>query len=323
MIRGFERLLFLVYIRAVIDMNHQKHYGAAVLAFVMWGFFSIPLRALQAYSAGEILYFRILISALVLIAVVAAFKRNDLKKDLETLHALSRPERNKMVLLTLAGGALLTVNWLTFIYIVNHINIKTASFSYLICPVITAVLGYVLIRERMTPLQWIAVGMCAISCVVMGMHSVMELGYSFLTAFTYALYLISQRRNQGFDRIIILSVQVIFSFLLMNMFYSSLVHTIPVAARFYWIALMIAVLFTVIPLFLNLFALNKINSATIGILMYVNPLINFSVAFIIFDEDVNLTQIVGYGIIVVALVMFNYDNFRKLQTAVGAQRNAT
>ena len=301
-------------------MNNQKHYAAAVAAFVVWGFFSIPLRAIQEYTAGEILYFRILLSAIVLIIVVALFKRNDLSAEWNKLLSSSREKRRSTILLTLAGGALLCVNWLTFIYIVNDINVKTASFSYLICPVITAVLGYFLIHEKLSTVQWTAVGLCGMSCILIGLNSALELGYSFLTAFTYAVYLVSQRKNQGFDRIIALGVQVLFSLLLLSCVYGYLVAEIPQAGRFYGIVAIIAVVFTVLPLFLNLFALNKINSATIGILMYINPLINFSIAFVVFKEQISLLQAFGYSIIVVALILFNYPQVRRLQTEVWPRR---
>ncbi len=291
-------------------MNTKKHYLAAISAFAMWGFFSIPLRALKEYSAGEILYFRILFSTLVVLVIIVGFKRKDIRKDLAFFRGFNAEKKRNVLMLTLAGGVLLTVNWLTFIYIVNHINIKTASFSYLICPVITAVLGYVLIQEKMSSLQWVAVALCALSCVVMGLNSALELGYSFLTAATYALYLISQRKNQGFDRTIILGIQVLFSFVILNIFYSQLINQVPSSAKFYSLIMVIAVVFTVLPLFLNLFALNRINSATIGILMYINPLINFSVAFIVFGETVNAIQLAGYFLIVVALVIFNYPTVR-------------
>lgn len=297
-------------------MNNKKHYAAAITAFVIWGFFSLPLRALKEFTAGEILYFRILFSLLVLVVIIF-LKRKDLTHDWSTFRLLPDRERRKVIYLTLAGGALLTVNWLTFIYIVNTINIKTASFSYLICPVITAILGYVLIKEKMSRIQWIAVGLCALSCVLMGINSALELGYSFLTAFTYALYLISQRKNQGFDRIIMLGIQVLFSFLILSLFVNQLITTVPDVSYFYAIILIIAVVFTVFPLFLNLFALNKINSATIGILMYINPLINFTVAFVVFGETINLLQIIGYTIIALALVLFNFQNFGKIRTAMG------
>jgi chloramphenicol-sensitive protein RarD len=98
----------------------------------------------------------------------------------------------------------------------------------------------------------------------------------------------------------------------LNAAFGYLIDEIPTSLNFYLIILLIAVAFTVFPLFLNLFALNKINSATIGILMYINPLINFSVAFIVFKESVNVYQIVGYSIIAVALVLFNYPNLKRI-----------
>ena len=154
----------------------------------------------------------------------------------------------------------------------------------MICPVITALLGYFMLNEKLTNVQWAAVALCTISCVLMGINSSLELGYSFLTAFTYALYLVSQRRNQGFDRMIMLGIQVLFSFVILNLFFNVLVTELPSGPRFYGYTFMIAVVFTVLPLFLNLFALNKINSATIGILLYLNPIFNFSIAFIVFKE---------------------------------------
>jgi chloramphenicol-sensitive protein RarD len=131
-------------------MDNQKHYVAGISAFVIWGFFSIPLRALQNFTAGEILYFRILFSALTLLLIILTFKRQDIRHEWNVLVSLPRPKKKCCDLLTLAGGALLCVNWLTFIYVVNSINVKTASFAYLICPVITAVLGYVVIKEKLT-----------------------------------------------------------------------------------------------------------------------------------------------------------------------------
>jgi chloramphenicol-sensitive protein RarD len=292
-------------------MTNAKYYAAAIGAFVVWGFFAIPLRALIDFSAGQILYFRIMFSLGVLAIVVAGFRRASVVSDFQKFKALDRKAKLSVIWLTLGGGALLTVNWLSFIYVVNNINVKTASFSYLICPVFTAVLGFLLLKEKILLIQWIAVAMCAISCVLMGISSALELGYSLFTAVTYALYLISQRKNQGFDRMAMLAIQTLFSFILLSLFVNQLVAEIPTSTKFYVIILIIAVFFTVLPLFLNLFALNKINSATIGILMYLNPLFNFTVAFVVFDETINSIQVIGYVIIGIALVVFNYPNVRK------------
>jgi chloramphenicol-sensitive protein RarD len=294
-------------------MSNQRHYAAGISAFVIWGFFSIPLRALHEYSAGEILFFRILFSLFVLIAVIGVFRRESVSETWALFKTLTIRQKKVVVSLTLLGAILLTVNWLTFIYIVNHINIKTASFAYLVCPVITAVLGFVLLKEKLSKAQWLAVSLCAISCVLIGINSTLELGYSILTALTYALYLISQRKNQGFDRMIVLGVQVLFSLILLSFLFSTLVDKVPVGGQFYLNIALIAIVFTVLPLFLNLYALNKINSATIGILMYINPIFNFTIAFLVFHETITVIQFVGYAMILIALFIFNYGYFHRLQ----------
>ena len=210
-----------------------------------------------------------------------------------------------MVILTLAGGALLTINWLTFIQIVNHINVKTAAFSYLVCPVLTALLGVWLLKESLTGLQWFAVLLCVISCLMIGLNSWLELGFSFLTALTYALYLISQRKNQGFDRLLVLGIQILFALLVLTFLPTGIVVDTPTSISFYLLTALIAVFFTVIPLFLNLYALNKVNAATIGLLMYINPLLNFALAVFWFKESVSAMQALGYTLVFIALVIFN------------------
>ncbi len=297
-------------------MRLNKHYSAAILAFVIWGFFPVPLRWLQSYPAGEIVFFRILLSLLTLVLIIGIGRRRSLREDIRHFLQLGPGQRRKAVWLTVAGGILLGVNWLLFIYIVNSVNVKTASFKYLICPVLTAVLGSLILKERLSFLQWLAVGLCAASCVLVGLNSAPELLFSLLTAFTYATYLISQRSLQGFDRLIILGAQVFIAFLGLMVLYPYLVQCVPKDKSFYMIVALIAVLFTVIPLFLNLYALNAINAATIGILMYINPLLNFILAIALYKETVTVLQACGYGIILGALVLFNYSYFQRLRTVV-------
>lgn len=296
-------------------MDVKKYYVSAVMAFLVWGFFPMVLRMINTHPAGEILYFRILFSLLTLIMIVFGFMRAKSRENIVNLKSLTPQQRRNVILLTLSGGALLTINWLIFIYVVNEVNIKTASFSYLICPVITAVLGSILLKEKMNSLQWIAIALCAISCLLMGINNISELGYSLLIAFSYALYLITQRKNQGFNRMIVLAIQVFFSFIILNVFFGQLVGEIVIDIRFYLITLAIALFFTVLPLFLNLYALNRINAATIGILMYINPLINFTVAFLIFHEGASIIQVIGYSIIAIALVLFNYPILKRMAFA--------
>jgi chloramphenicol-sensitive protein RarD len=301
-------------------MNNLKHYLAAVAAFTIWGFFPWLLKSLSAYTAGEILYFRILFASLILVVIITIIRRKIFQRDIASLMGLPSAKRWLTITGLLAGGALLTVNWLIFIYTVNNINIRTASFSYLICPVLTAVMGYWILHEKLSPLQWFAVALCAASCAMIGVGSLSELAFAFSTALTYGLYLVLQRRSSEFDRISVLCVQIVFSFVILNAAYPYLLTTIPAESGFYLKIITIAALFTVLPLFLNLFALIRINSATVGILMYINPLINFAIAIFIFHEQISMLQFVGYAIILVGLIAFNYPYLARIRLALGSER---
>jgi chloramphenicol-sensitive protein RarD len=119
--------------------------------------------------------------------------------------------------------------------------------------------------------------------------------------------LISQRKNLLFDRLLVLTVQITFSLIILSPFYGQLVVTAPLEISFYLHIVFIAVVFTIFPLFLNLFALKGLPSATIGIMMYLNPIIGFAIAFLYFHETTGIWQILGYVFIAIAIVVFNYQ----------------
>jgi chloramphenicol-sensitive protein RarD len=116
---------------------------------------------------------------------------------------------------------------------------------------------------------------------------------------------VSQRKNTGMDKFLLLTVQIVFSALLLLPFYPVYRDTVPVAFSFYALILVIAVFFTIIPLFLNLFALQKVTSSTMGILLYINPLINFALAVFYYKEAISMLQLLSYSIILLSVVIFN------------------
>jgi chloramphenicol-sensitive protein RarD len=91
-----------------------------------------------------------------------------------------------------------------------------------------------------------------------------------------------------------------------------LLTEVPQTTDFYVIIFIVAACFTVLPLFLNLFALNKVDAATIGIIMYINPLLNFTIAVTVFGEKLSTIQVIGYTTIFIALVLFNYTSLAKI-----------
>ncbi|WP_242923769.1 EamA family transporter [Pontibacter liquoris] len=287
----------------------RPYFAAGIAAFVIWGFIPFPLKALAAYPSGQILYFRVASALVVLLVISLVFRRRKLLSTFAALQTAGPREKRTFIGYTLLGGLLLTINWLTFIYIINHINIQTGSFSYLLCPIITAVLGFLLLKEKLRLNQWLAIGLSALSCALIGSGELTSLVFSLLTAFSYAFYLITQRILKNYDKIVLLTLQLLLSFALIGPFYSYFKgdSMVMLDTHFFLNIGMLSLVFTVLPLFLNLFALKELTSGSIGILMYINPILNFVMAFLYFNEHTTTTKVAAYVLIFISVILYNIN----------------
>jgi chloramphenicol-sensitive protein RarD len=289
------------------SIQTKQYYAAGLAAFIIWGFIPIPLKALADYSSAQILFYRIAFSVVLLLLISGIFRRKELLATWQQVKTSSGKEKRSFTLYTVLGGLLLTVNWLAFIYVVNHISIQAGSFSYLLCPILTAILGFLLLKEKLRLNQWLAIGISAVSCVMIGSGEIVSLLFSLLVGLTYALYLITQRILKGYDKIVLLTLQLLLSFALIAPLYAYFSDTAAVAvdARFFGVVAILSVGFTVLPLFLNLFALKELTSGTVGIMMYINPVLNFLVAFLYYNEQTTLTKSIAYLLIFISVIIYN------------------
>jgi chloramphenicol-sensitive protein RarD len=286
-------------------MPANKYYLSALSAFVIWGFFSLVLKPLHDYPSLDILFYRVFYATVLLLVINLFFRKARLRADLSAFRALEPQQRHKVLALTITGGGLLIVNWFLFIYAMNHISLKSASFAYLICPILTTILAYLILKEKLSKWQWLAVTLSLVSCLILSLGDVRELLYSLVIALTFALYLISQRKNSQFDRFVVLTVQMLMASVVILPFFPAYSGEVPTASLFYILLTLIVVLFTIVPLFLNLYALKGMNSSAVGILMYINPMINFLLAVFYFHEAIDGIQVISYSLILLSVIIFN------------------
>ena len=291
-------------------MQINKYYLAALSSFIIWGFFSLALKPLHNYASLDILFYRVFYATGLLLIINLIFRIKIIKTDLQILKNLETNQKYKAIFLTAFGGLLLILNWFLFIYAVNHVSLQSASFAYLICPIITTILAFFILKEKLSSWQWFSVFLCIISCGILSFGHLTDLFYSLTIAVSFALYLISQKNNK-FDRFLVLTVQMVIASLIILPFFPFYSGETPTEPIFYILLVVIVVVFTIIPLFLNLFALKGINSSTVGILMYTNPLINFILAIFYFNEEINQVQIIAYFLILVSVIIFNERYFFK------------
>ena len=294
-------------------MPINKYFLAALISFVIWGFFSLALKPLTDYPSLDILFFRVFIATAFLLGINLMFRKSVVVEAKKTFKEKKKKKQKSAVIMTVIGGLLLVLNWFLFIYSVNHVSLQSASFAYIICPILTTVLAFILLKERIDVWQWIAVGLCVISCVILSYGNFKDLIYSVIIALSFGLYLVSQRKNSDFDKFLILTIQMVISSAILLPFYPSYGGAVPTEFLFYSLLLIIVIVFTIIPLFLNLYALKGLNSSTVGILMYTNPLIHFFLAIFYFKESVSIAQIVSYSLILISILVFNLTNFKNLR----------
>jgi chloramphenicol-sensitive protein RarD len=294
--------------------SKSKYLLAAFLSVAIWGFFSIPLRNIKAFPAEEILYYRIFTSLIVIWAAIFLFRRDVLQKDIQFYQSVSRKAKNIIIFQVVGASILLTLNWYTFIYAVNNVSLKSAAFAYMVCPLITAFGGFLILKEELAKVKLVALAIALVSIIMLATGSFIEVLWSVIIAALYAFYLIIQRKMQNLDKLNVLALQITVAVILMMPFYIYHHESFPVGVWFWSHIVIIAVLFTVIPLFLSLYALIGIPSSTLGIIIYLNPIIAFTVAVLYFDEQITMHQLLAYLLLLFAVFLFNWNLIKDIFT---------
>jgi chloramphenicol-sensitive protein RarD len=294
------------------DGSRAKYFLAALTSVITWGFFSIPLRQIKGYSPDDILYYRIFTSLIITWLLILLFRRKVLEQDVSYLNSLPNKERKRLIWLTLLAGLLITGNWFTYIYAVNEVSLKSAAFAYMVCPLITAMGGFLILKEHLSKVKLIAIGIAFLSIIVLAQGSLRDVVWSVIVAALYAFYLIIQRTMGRIDKLVMLGTHLLIATVIMVPLFLLNFDRLPIDLHFWTIILIISVFFTVLPLFLSLYALIGMPSSTLGIIIYLNPIVAFAVAFFYFHEEINPHQLYAYSMLLAAVIVFNWGNIKEL-----------
>ncbi|MCZ4223750.1 EamA family transporter [Pedobacter rhodius] len=285
--------------------GRSKYFLAGVVPYIIWGTMSVPLRNIKHFPPQEILYYRIFISIVMVWATILLFRREALRKDIAYIKALEPIAKRKFVLLTILSAFLITGNWFTYIFAVNNVSLKAAAFAYMVCPLLTALCGFILLKERLSKVKVAAIVIAFISILLLATGSLYEVIWAVVIASFYALYVIVLKVIQNVDKFNFLGVQLILAGLIMLPMYFIHSNAFPTDAFFWGHIFLIAVVFTIIPLFLNSYALLGMPSSALGILIYLNPIVAFAVAFFYFKEKIDIHQLFAYLLLLLSIIIFN------------------
>lgn len=280
--------------------------ASAVGGFGLWGLSPVYWKWLAQVSALEIISHRIVWGALTL-GIILLFRRD--------MAAALRLLRNRRTLLPLlATTALIAVNWLIFIWAVVSGRILEASLGYYINPLVSVALGAVVLRERLGPVQWTAVGLAALGVTVMA-AGVAGFPWASLTmAFTFALYGLMRKMMPvgaaaGLFIETALCAPVALAFLLWLGERGA--AAFPAAGWEVGLLLILSGPFTAAPLILFNMAARRIRLTTLGLIQYTAPTLQFLLAVLVYGEAFTPVHGVVFGLIWTGLALFSWDSRRQ------------
>lgn len=283
-------------------------YGLA--AYSLWGFFPLYFKLLDPTSAVEVLAHRVVWSV-VFVAVVLAVLR-----QWAFVRLFARRPR---VLVGMAlASIVIAVNWGTYIYGVETDRVVETSLGYFICPLVTVLLGVLVLRERLRAGQWLALGLGAAAVVVLTLDYGRLPFIALTLAVSFGSYGLVKKRlglppAEGlFVETSLLAVPALATLWWLSATGESTVGQVGVG---HTLLVLAAGAVTAVPLLFFAGAANRIPLTRLGILQYTAPVFQFGLGVLVFREPMPPVRLAGFGLVWLALVIFTAEALRHARRA--------
>ena len=275
----------------------------ALGSYVIWGLLPIYWKLIHSVSALEILSHRIIWSCMTLAVIILGKK--EWRKFIEIVW------QARVLKVMSVTTLLLGANWLIYIWAVNNNFVIETSLGYFINPLISVLMGVVLLRERLRVGQWIAIASAATGVLYLTFSYGRPPIISLSLAITWALYgLIKKKAPLGSlyglsmeTALLLLPAAFYLGFLEAGAQASFLNTSIRQNALLVGTGLV-----TTIPLLLFASAVRRIPLSLIGILQYLAPSIQFLLGRFVFKENFSTAQFIGFAFVWFALIIFVTEN---------------
>lgn len=276
----------------------------AIGAYGLWGFIPIYFLALAPAGPFEIVAWRVIFSVIFCGIVIAILRRGG------TLLRLFR-DRRTMLILGLAG-VLVFINWQVYVIAVVSGRVNEAALGYFINPIVTVLLGVIVLREKLRATQWVAVAISAIAVVVLGVSNGAVPWISLILAFSFGLYGLAKKRvGPRVDALTGLAVETawltpiaIVQLIFVGATTGIVFGTAGVANT---VLLVAAGVVTSVPLLLFAAAARRLPLVVIGFVQYLTPILQFLFGTFILHEAMPLERWIGFSLVWLALVVLSTD----------------
>jgi len=289
-------------VEAVNQLRHGYLLGLG--AYFCWGFFPLYFKLLAAAGAVEILAHRVLWSLVFVAALLAVLRR---------WRHVSAIVRRPRTLGTISLAAVfVAVNWGVYIYGVNSAHVVETSLGYFVNPLVTMLLGVVVLRERLRRAQWAALTTGATAVGVLAADYGRPPWIALSLAGSFGTYSLLKKR---------LSLPAVDGLLV-----ESAVLALPALGYLAWLSptgqaafgsslrmtllLLVSGVLTAVPLLMFAGAASRLPLTSLGALQYVAPILQLACGVFVFHEPMPAARLAGFALVWCALAVFTWDGVR-------------
>jgi chloramphenicol-sensitive protein RarD len=280
-----------------------------IAAYGIWALFPFYFRAVDYVAPIEIIANRIIWSFVLLMIIMTV------TRQWGTLR-IAASNRKALGLVAL-GAIFVAANWSTYVIAISTNHALQASLGYFINPLVIVGLGVFVLKERLRPMQWLAVAIAALAVLVLTVSYGSLPWIALILAFSWAIYgFIKRYVGWGAIESIAVETAVLTPVALAVM----LVLFLNGTAVFFAdgistsLLLMLAGPITTIPLLFFTGAATRVPFSTLGLLQYITTIGLFIVGVVFFGEEMSQMRWVGFAMIWVALIVFTIDARRHMRT---------
>ncbi len=278
----------------------------ALGAYLIWGFLPLYLVLVKSVPAFEFVGWRIIWTLPLCLAIVAV------RRQFPELRAALGSPRSLLALL--ASSVLIGINWFVYIWAIMAGEVYATSIGYYLNPLLNVLLGTLVLGERLSRRQWLAVAIAAVAVALLAAGAVTSLWISLTLGFSFGLYgLVRKRVSVGSLPGLTIESAIL----------------LPVAVGIAWwyaaspqgsafgqdLGMSLLIVFsgvvTAVPLLMFAIAARRMDYSTLGFIQYLSPTIVFFLGLFVFHQPLAPAKLASFVLIWVAVGVFVWDLWAK------------
>lgn len=321
----------------------------AITAYTSWGVFPLFWRLLESVPSFEVVCHRVIWSTVFLLIAIALIRWKQPAFGIELIGAAEAPEtapdvqaeprrtgqshgafqpisRTRLWVISALAAVSISINWLSFIWAVNHDRVLDASLGYYIAPLVNVALGVVVLGERLSRWQWLAIVIATAGVTSMSIAGGTVPWVSLAMALSFGIYGLLKKRVPMPALIGLLTENLVLGGPALIYLASLAMQGGGAMGRLSWQidALLVAGgVVSVPPLMLFALAVRRVSLSTIGVLQYIGPTLQLWLGVLVMGEGFGYDRILGFSLVWTGSLIYIAGAHHAFQKAQALQESAT